>query len=169
MVGANMAARMLLVPALLMSTSVTARTAPTEEARVLDTVRAFYEAYDTGFIGPAAFATSDWNHINPGGGRTRGKAAVLAEVRSVHQTFLKDVRDSIVDADVRFAAKDVAVATVTSRTTAFKMPGEDVARQHGQIRTFVIVKRGTRWLIMQDHNTEMPPASTMSSATADHN
>jgi uncharacterized protein (TIGR02246 family) len=126
------------------------------DAAVMAPVEAFYRAYDEGFVRGADFATDDWNHINPGGGRTQGKAAVLAEVRAVHRTFLKDVTDKIEDADVRFASSSVAVVTVLSRTSAFAMPNEPVATAHGQIRTFVVVRRSGRWLVMQDHNTNVP-------------
>ena len=150
--------RKLLALALIVPTTCFGadRGATPAEAAVMAPVEAFYRAYNEGFPGPAAFATDDWNHINPGGGRTRGKAAVLAEVRAVHQTFLKGVTDTIEQADVRFASPSVAVVTVNSRTSAFAMPNEKFATVHGQIRTFVVVKRGGRWLVMQDHNTNVP-------------
>jgi uncharacterized protein (TIGR02246 family) len=132
------------------------------QAAVMAPVEAFYRAYDQGFVGAADFATADWNHINPGGGRTRGKAAVLAEVRAVHQSFLKGVTDTIEHADIRFASPTVAVVTVLSRTSAFAMPNESAASVHGQIRTFVVVRRGGSWLVMQDHNTNVPmPAAQL--------
>jgi hypothetical protein len=61
----------------------------------------------------------DWNHINPFGGRTRGRDAVLKELKEVHSTFLKGVTDTIEEMDVRFATPEVAVVTVTSRTSTF--------------------------------------------------
>lgn len=143
----------LIVPATCFGAD---RGMPPAEAAVMAPVEAFYRAYDEGFVRGADFATDDWNHINPGGGRTQGKAAVLAEVRAVHRTFLKDVTDTIERADVRFASTSVAVVTVLSRTSAFAMPNEATASIHGQIRTFVVVWRGGRWLVMQDHNTNVP-------------
>ena len=89
----------------------------------------------------------------PFGGRDRGREATLKTVRAVHQTFLKGVTETIEDIDVRFASEDVAVATVTSTSSPFTSPDgvkRGVARG---IRTFVVVKRGGRWLIMQDQNT----------------
>jgi uncharacterized protein (TIGR02246 family) len=67
--------------------------------------------------------------------------------------LFKGVSDKIEKMDVRFAAPDVAIATVTSRMSTFAMPDgvQHVNERH--IRTFVVVKRANRWLIMQDQNT----------------
>lgn len=133
-----------------------------DDAAVLAPVKAFYAAYDEGFTQPADYATDDWNHINPLGGRTHTNAETLATVRNVHTTFLKDATDTIETADVRFASDDVAVVTVLSKTSAFAQPGETEARARQNIRTFVVVKRDDKWLVMQDHNTEVraqPPST----------
>jgi uncharacterized protein (TIGR02246 family) len=74
-------------------------------------------------------------------------------LHEVHATFLKGVSDKIEDMDVRFATPDVAVATVRSRMSTFTMPNGVEHVNEGHIRTFVVVKRGSRWLIMQDQNT----------------
>lgn len=149
--------RLLAVIALILiaSPSLAAPGRPASENAVMIPVRAFYLAYDQGFTGPADFATADWNHINPGGGRTRGREAVLDEVRAVHRSFLKGVTDTIVTSDVRFASAGVAVVTVVSRTSPFAFPGELIAKARSQIRTFVVVRRGIDWLVMQDHNTNV--------------
>jgi uncharacterized protein (TIGR02246 family) len=98
-----------------------------------------------------------WNHINPNGGRNQGCEATLTKVREVHQTFLKGDKESIESMDVRFAADDVAVGTVISVSAPFVSPdGTNHDVQRG-IRTFVIVKRGGRWLIMQDRKTTIVP------------
>ena len=123
------------------------------EAAVRTTIRAFYEAFDKGFVGPADYATEDWNHINPNGGRARGREATLNVVRAVHQSFLKDTTDTIEDMDVRFASEDVAIGTVTSLMSPFTSPDGVKHRAERHIRTFIVVKRDRRWLIMQDHNT----------------
>jgi uncharacterized protein (TIGR02246 family) len=123
------------------------------EAAVRIPIQAFNKAFNEGFVRPADYATEDWNHINPLGGRDRGREATLKTVRAVHQTFLKGATETIEDIDVRFASEDVAVATVTSTSNPFTSPDgvkRGVARN---IRTFVVVKRGGRWLIMQDQNT----------------
>ena len=92
------------------------------EAAVRSAIRAFYKAFDDGFVGAANYATEDWNHINPYGGRDRGREATLKTVRGVHQTFLKGTTDTIQNMDIRFAAENVAVGTVTSMLSPFTSP-----------------------------------------------
>lgn len=132
------------------------------EAPVLESVRGFYAAFNSHAFGQSAdFATDDWNHINPYGGRTNGRDNVLNELNAVHATFLKGVSDNIEKVDVRFASKDVAVATVVSRMSTFTSPDGVRHENERHVRTFVLVHRAARWLIMQDHNTVMgvpPPA-----------
>ncbi|MGE5113556.1 MAG: YybH family protein [Acidobacteriaceae bacterium] len=124
-----------------------------KEAEVRSTIEAFYKAFDDGFTSPADYAAEDWNHINPFGGRTRGRKAVLKEVREVHQSFLKGTTENIESMDIRFATSDVAVGTVVSVGSAFTSP-DGVKHEPGRaIRTFVVVRRGKRWQIMQDQNT----------------
>jgi len=125
----------------------------TKEAGVRAAIQAFHKAFDHGFTGPAEYATEDWNHINPYGGRDRGREATLKTVRQVHQTFLKGTTDTIEDMDIRFATADVAVATVISVVSPFTSPDGVKHGVERHIRTFVVTKRGDRWLIMQDHNT----------------
>jgi len=60
--------------------------------------------------------------------------------------------------DVRFAADGVAVGTVVSVSSPFVSPDGTKHDVQRGIRTFVIVKRGGRWLIMQDHNTTVVPS-----------
>src|SRR5437764_474975 len=69
----------------------------TKEAGVRAAIQEFHNAFDDGFTGPAEYATEDWNHINPYGGRDRGREATLKTVRQVHQTFLKGTTDTIDD------------------------------------------------------------------------
>jgi ketosteroid isomerase-like protein len=89
---------------------------PSAEAQVRQAVQAFYAAFNSpnGFERAADFATEDWNHINPFGGRTDGRPAVLKEVLEAHRTFLKGVSDTVTQIDVRMATPDVGVATVAS-------------------------------------------------------
>jgi uncharacterized protein (TIGR02246 family) len=131
-----------------------AQTPKTEEG-VRKAVRSFYDSFNShGFEGATEYTTEDWNHINPFGGRTRGRVATLKDLREVHSTFLKGVTDTIEDMDVRFATRDVAVVTVTSQMSTYIMNG--VRHENEKyIRTFVVVKRNGRWLIMQDQNTSI--------------
>lgn len=103
--------------------------------------------------GQQILSPDDWNHINPFGGWTNGRTAVLKEVLEVHRTFLKGMSDTVTQIDVRMAAPDVGVATVASDLGAFTTPDGVKHKSEHQIRTFVVVKRGPRWLIMRDHNT----------------
>jgi uncharacterized protein (TIGR02246 family) len=123
------------------------------EAAVRTAIQAFYKAFDDGFVGPADYATEDWNHVNPYGGRDRDREATLKSVRQVHKTFLKGTTDTIDNMDIRFATQDVAVGTVTSIMSPFTSPDGVKHGAERHIRTFVVVKRSGRWLIMQDHNT----------------
>jgi uncharacterized protein (TIGR02246 family) len=129
--------------------------AQSAEEAVKATVRAFYTAFDEGFLNEVRFATDDWHHINPFGGVDEGRDATLATVRDVHTTFLKGVTDTPEPIEVRFATDDVAVATVVSTMSPFTGPDGVRREAQKQVRTFVVVKRGERWFIMQDHNTNI--------------
>jgi uncharacterized protein (TIGR02246 family) len=130
-----------------------------DEAAVRHVVRAFYTAFDEGFVKPVDFATDDWYHINPLGGIDRGLKDALQTVREVHTTFLQGVTDTPEDIAIRFASSDVAVATVTSTMSPYTRPDGVKQGPQKQVRTFVLVRRGEQWLIMQDHNTTVasPP------------
>ena len=71
----------------------------------------------------------------------------------MHTTFLKGVSDTIESMDIRFATPDVAVVTVTSRMSTFTTPDGVKRENELHIRTFVVVKRSGRWLIIQDQHT----------------
>jgi uncharacterized protein (TIGR02246 family) len=149
-----------MLAGLAIASPISAR-GPSPEAPVRQAVQAFYAAFNSHrFDRAAEFTTEDWNHINPLGGRTRGRSAVLKELEEVHSTFLKGVTDTVEQMDVRFATADVAVATVTSRVGTFTTPDGVKHENEQQIRTFVVVKRGARWLITQDHNTIVTPQPT---------
>ena len=123
-----------------------------------EAVQSFYAAFKEGFTKSAEFATDDWNHINPFGGRTHNKKEVLAEVREVHSTFLKGTSETLNKLDVRLASSDVAVVTTISTISPFTAPDGSKHVNERYIRTFVVVRRGGRWLVMQDQNTVMSPA-----------
>jgi uncharacterized protein (TIGR02246 family) len=99
------------------------------------------------------YTTEDWAHINPVGGWTRGRDAVLKELEEVHSTFLKGVSDTIQEMAVKFATPDVAVVTVTSQMSTFITPDGIKHENELHIRTFVLVWRNEHWMIMQDQNT----------------
>lgn len=125
-----------------------------DEKDVRQTVQSFYDAFNSHDFGRVAeFTTEDWNHINPLGGWTRGREAVLKELKEVHSTFLKGVSDAVEEMSIRFATPDVAVVTVPSRISTFTTPDGVKHENERLIRTFVLVRRGSQWLIIQDQNT----------------
>lgn len=127
---------------------------PGREMQVRKAVQSFYDAFNThNFERAAEYTTEDWNHINPFGGVTRGREATLTDLNAVHATFLKGVSDTIEEMSVRFATADVAVVNVISRMSAYTTPDGIKHENERHFRTFVVVKRGGRWLIMQDQNT----------------
>ena len=127
------------------------------ESVVRAVVEAFHQAFNEGFTGPADYATEDWNHISPNGGATRTREETLRTVRAAHKSFLKGVTATVKTMDVRFASDEVAVATVVSTSSAFTAPDGVKHEPADHIRTFVVVMRNGRWLIMQDHNTTIVP------------
>lgn len=127
---------------------------PSEENQVRQAVQSFYDAFNSHDFGRLEeFTTEDWNHINPLGGLTRGREAVLNELREVHSTFLKGVSDTVEEMVVSFATPDVAVVTVRSRLSAFTAPDGVRHENERAIRTFVVLGRRGKWLIMHDQNT----------------
>lgn len=140
----------------LITTSMSAQT-PTpkdEQPDVRKSVQAFYGAYNAHeFEKLEQFTTEDWTHIAPNGIVRQGRADVLQALKQTHSTFLKGVTDTPEEIAVRLATPDVAVVTVRSRTSTFTTPDGVKHENEGRIRTFVVVKRASRWLIMQDQNT----------------
>jgi uncharacterized protein (TIGR02246 family) len=144
---------LLTLYVLSISNSVSAQTSAREK-QVRQAVQSFYDAFNShGFERATEFTTDDWNHINPFGGRTRGRSATLEDLKQVHSTFLKGVSDKVEEMDVRFADPNVAVVTVTSRINTYTTPDGIKHENDRHIRTFVVVRRNGRWLIMQDQNT----------------
>ena len=129
-----------------------------EKAAVRQAVQSFHTAFNEhNFRSAEEYTTEDWNHINPFGGWTRGRDTVLKELKEVHSTFLKGVTATVEDSSVRFASRDVAVVTVINRSSTFTTPDGVKHENERSIRTFVVVKRNGRWLIMQDQNTFINP------------
>jgi len=124
------------------------------EQLVKNVVIAFQNDFNEGgFKNAGNYSTKDWEHINPGGGITRGREEVLKEVRAVHQTFLKGVTLQIESITIRFLAPGIAVATVVHRISDYELP-ETVKHQNElQLKTYLIVKRQNKWLLTLDQNT----------------
>lgn len=133
--------------------------AASAESDVRSTIQKFVDAFNDGFVGPADYAAQDWNHVAPNGELTEGREATLKRVRELHQGFLKGARETVESMDVRFATNDVAIVTAVSVYTLLASPGGKGTSSQRGIRTFIVVNRGGRWLIVQDHNTpvSLPP------------
>ena len=94
----------LLTISLVSISGVVSAQTSKKENQVLKAVQSFYDAFNAHGFGKAAeFTSEDWNHINPFGGRTRGRSATLSDLNRVHSTFLKGVSDTVEEMDVRFA------------------------------------------------------------------
>jgi uncharacterized protein (TIGR02246 family) len=144
---------LLLVMTLLSAIGLHAQSS-NQETAVRKAVRSFYDAFNShDFARVPEFTTEDWTHINPLGGWTRGREAVLKKLKEVHSTFLKGVIDTVEEMEVRFATPDVAIVTVPSRTTSYATLDGVRHENQRQIRTFILVHRNGHWLIMQDQNT----------------
>jgi uncharacterized protein (TIGR02246 family) len=124
-------------------------------------VKAFQEDFNEGSFKHAnAYSTSDWRHINPGGGIDKGRDSVLITVRAVHQTFLKGVTMQIESMDIRFLTSDVAIADVIHTVGNYTTPDGVKHENEKHIKTYVVVKKKRRWLLAQDHNTIIQGSNT---------
>jgi uncharacterized protein (TIGR02246 family) len=142
----------LTVGAVTISSAQTRSADKTEHVRA--TVQAFLDAFnDHNFANVAGITTDDWVHINPFGGRTSGRGEVLKEIREVHSTFLKGVSMKIDEISVKFATPDVALVTVVNQITPYTTPDGVNHSNERQIKTFIVLKRNNKWLIMHDQNT----------------
>ena len=121
----------------------------------------FQEDFNEGsFKNADAYSTSDWRHINPGGGINKGRDSVLKAVRAVHQTFLKGVKMQIESMDIRFLTPGVAIADVIHIVDNYTTPDGVKHENERQIKTYVVVKKKGRWLLAQDHNTVIQGSNT---------
>ncbi len=136
---------------LVLSLGVAAQATESGPRQAVEPFYAMFNAHQ--FDTAAEFTTDDWVHINPLGGVTRGRNAVLTELKEVHSTFLKGVTDHPESFDVRMASPTVAIVTVQSVLSSFTTPDGKRHENEQSVHTFVLVKRQEQWLIMQDQNT----------------
>ena len=124
-------------------------------------VIAFQDDFNEGsFKNAEAYSTSDWRHINPGGGIDKGRDSVLITVRAVHKTFLKGVTMQIESMDIRFLTADAAIADVIHKVDTYTTPDGVRHENERHIKTYVVVKKKGRWLLAQDHNTVIQGSNT---------
>ena len=108
---------------------------------------------DGGFKNAYSYTTSDWEHINPLGGISKGRENVLNEVRAVHQSFLKGVTMKMESIKIRFIAPSVAIGDVIHIMDDFTTPDGIKHLNERQIKTYIVVKKEDKWLLTHDHNT----------------
>ena len=106
-----------------------------------------------GFKNAPNYTTADWEHLNPLGGITKGRAEVLKEVRAVHRTFLNGVTMEIDSMMVRFITPDVAIADVIHKISTFELPPGVKHENERHLKTYVLVKKNGKWLLTHDQNT----------------
>jgi len=105
------------------------------------------------FTNASSYSTIDWEHINPNGGISKGRANVLKEVRAVHQSFLKGVKMKIETTEIRFLTSTVAVADVIHLLDNYTTPDDKIHINERQIKTYIFIKQEGKWLLVHDHNT----------------
>jgi uncharacterized protein (TIGR02246 family) len=125
-----------------------------DEALVKKVIITFEQDFNEGsFKNAASYTTTDWQHINPGGGITKGREQVLKEVRGVHQTFLKGVSMHIEKMNIRFITSDVAVGDVVHQLSPYELPKGVKHEKERQLKTYVVVRKQGKWLLIHDQNT----------------
>src|SRR5438876_12017602 len=126
-----------------------------DEPLVREVVNAFVTDYNNGdFKNAPSYTTDDWVHINPGGGITRGRDEGLKEVRAIHKTMLKGVSITIDNVTVHFVTPDVALVDAVHTSDSYVTPEDGVKHENErQIKTYLIVKRNGKWLLVLDQNT----------------
>lgn len=121
---------------------------------VKDVIIDFQNDFNEGsFKNASSYTTADWEHINPNGGISKGRANVLKDVRAVHQSFLKGVKMVIENIEIRFLTPTVAVADVIHLLDDFTTPDNKIHMQERQIKTYIVINQKGKWLLTHDHNT----------------
>ena len=73
---------------------------------------------------------------------------------AVHKTMFKDSALSIKETHVKFIRPDIAIAHVLWETKGDVVPDRKPGEPREGIFTWVVEKRGGKWLIIASHNTE---------------
>jgi uncharacterized protein (TIGR02246 family) len=120
-------------------------------------ILSFQEDFNDGtFKNADNYTTSDWVHINPFGGVSRGRDEVLKGVRRVHQSFLKGVSLSINSMTLKFINSETAIVDVLYKISAYELPKGVKHENEGRAKTYVVVKQSGKWLLTHDQNTIVP-------------
>ena len=124
------------------------------EDSVKKVVLAFQEDFNEGnFKNANNYTTTDWEHINPTGGITKGRDEVLKEVRQVHQTFLKGATITMESITIRFIDDNVAIANVVWKGSGFETPDGVKHENPRSFNTYIIVRQKGKWLLTHDQAT----------------
>ena len=127
-----------------------------DEQLVKNVVLAYQDDYnDGGFKNVESYTTKDWVHINPIGGVTKGRDSVMNELRPLCQTILKGVTLTMESIDVRFLSPTVAVANVVHKCSDYEFPQGVKHQNERHMKTYVIVKKQSKWLLTLDQNTSI--------------
>ena len=126
-----------------------------DEQLVREVVKSFVNDYNNGDFKNASFyTTNDWTHINPGGGITRGREAVLTEVRAVHQAMLKGIKITIDTMAIRFVTDEVAIVNAIHTRDTYINPKNGTKHENErQMKTYIVVRQKGKWLLTLDQNT----------------
>lgn len=126
-----------------------------EKQLVRKVVESFVNDYNNGdFKNAPTYTTDDWMHINPGGGVTRGRDAVLKEVRAIHQTMLRGIKITIDTLEIRFVTYNVAIVNATHTSDTYVSPEDGIKHENEkQVKTYIVVKQKGKWLLTLDQNT----------------
>src|SRR5258708_31565913 len=125
-----------------------------DEQLVKNVVLAYQDDYnDGGFKNVESYTTKDWEHINPIGGVTKGRDEVMKELRSLCQTILKGVTLTVESITVRFLSPTFAIPNVVHKFIAYEFPAGVKHQNERHMKTYIIVKKHSKWLLTLDQNT----------------
>jgi uncharacterized protein (TIGR02246 family) len=141
----------MLVSLTLYSCSGKASSQADEEA-VRNIVLDFQEDFNEGSFQKAeTYTTNDWIHIHPGGGMDIGREPVLRTVQEVHQSFLKGITMTTDSMQVIFIRPALVIAYHT--IDDYVTPDNVMHVNQQNIKSYIIIKEGSNWLMVFDHNT----------------
>jgi len=125
-----------------------------DEQLVKNVVLAYQDDYnDGGFKNVETYTTKDWEHINPIGGITKGRDEVMKELRPLCQTILKGVTLKVESIKIKFLSPTVAIANVVHKCSDYEFPQGVKHQNERHMKTYIMVKRQSKWLLTLDQNT----------------
>ena len=104
----------------------------------------------------AALFADDGDVVNVVGWWWKGRRDIERQLTAAYAVVFRDSRLTSVDVDVRFLARDVAIAHVRWTMEGARTPPPIPEPREG-IQTQVLRKRGGRWLIAAFQNTNSLP------------